>query len=243
MRAFSDQDIFDYLLGRLDEETHHQIDQQRLIDQDLEKRIHMEQLIIKGVEDYGRQAFKARIKHNLNTRRKNRTFKWLIGGLILLGLLAFMYFFLSRQAQIPTTTPQSAPELYAQYYQKPALLSTLRSEGPTTNINEWRSLYASKDYTSLSALDKNNLPVANQSEAVVMQVVALMELGDYKQAITLELPESADPRFSDHYIWYKALALLQLEQTRQALVLLQTLANDTQADHHEEATALINQLK
>lgn len=236
MSRFSEKDIQDYLNNELPNPLREAFLKALETDEELKARTHMEQLIIKGVEHSGREAFKARVRDVVARHRRMRILKYALGiGLVL--LLAFLIWQMAfRQEVIPEDQA-----IYAQLFETPSLLSARRNDnGALTDIDRWRQYYTRENYSEL--IEEASVSRSRTSEADLMLGIAYMSQEQWVEAVqVLAGADQSNPLFKDHLEWYIVLARFRMGENVKPSI--EVIAKAEGHDHQEEAQAFLDLLK
>lgn len=238
--TFSDQDITDYVLGRLPADKLEAFDQQMRSDENFKKRIHMEQLIYNGIQEFGKDQFKQRVRMVVRQRDLARRRRWLylVIGLVTLALASW-FFFKSTPAPALPATPNV---IYAQAYEKPALLSGTRSQGSSQDLEQLRTAYAASNYEEIIARTNNPMTWKDLPEVALMRMIALMETQKFEEAAKISTTiTTSDMRFDDHIQWYSALSHLRSDRDEEAYNMMHSIVQDHTHDHYEDALNILKQ--
>jgi len=143
----------------------------------------------------------------------------------------------------PTSTP---PNLVAQYYQPYTLKVGLRNNGGQEALLQIDDLYAKGEYAQVIPLLTDYLK-DHPTENTLRLALAISLFEDRKVKSAMQelsrIEASNDPFLVDQVSWYKALMLIDSNKPRQAKSLLNKLAKNPEADHHEKAAELYSMLK
>ncbi len=135
-------------------------------------------------------------------------------------------------------------KLYAKYYQPypNTVAPTVRGQQNETLKTEAFYAYDNGDYEKaherFSALYQQD----KEDYALFYQGVSLMELGRFKEAITLFGQYPNNGLFTDYAVWYQALSYLKENEEHRARRLLETLSA-SQSPMRSQAIALLNDME
>ncbi|GJM32195.1 MAG: hypothetical protein DHS20C18_11960 [Saprospiraceae bacterium] len=239
----SEDQIDDYLLGRLQGESLRAFQEQLDTDTELAKELGIRKELLQQIDDLGDQQMKARISevHQLQLKQMKQ-YKLIQRSLILFFLLLLLailgWWFLGR-----------APKneiLYQQHYQAYALNFGSRDQAANPGLLSAGAAYKQGDFANALTLFQNILTQAPNNTKIRLAIgLCQQELQQYDQALQSYTPliEKDDPLYGDQARWYTALIHLHQGNREECINLLQQLANASSADFHEEAVELLGALE
>lgn len=242
---FTDEQIDDYIMGVLEEEKRPLFDKTLRKDQDLNIRLNQRRELIKGIEAYHRLQLKNKLKQihekafvsPVQPIAKRRNLRPWISIAAAIALLVVALVWITNQ------TPASE-QLFADHFQAYEL--SLSQRGDTEQeLVQLEKLYNNKDYEAALPLFESLLQ--ENEESIQLQLgagVTKLSLGNPKEALAYfnRIIRSNDLLFKDQAIWYAALAHLKMDDQEAAKKQLELLANDPDADHHQDAVTLLEKL-
>ena len=166
--------------------------------------------------------------------------QWVIVGIITSIAALVGYQLLVKSG----SEPQQPVMQYASYYTP--IESTSRGETATGDNQEQQYLeaYTRGDYAAVISILSPTLQEAPNEQRLVIAIAAL-EVGEYELAAAQlqKITVSDDFYYVDHAKWYQALLYLELGDAAAAQTLLRSLAQDSNADHSQDARQLLESLK
>ncbi|MEO1624041.1 MAG: tetratricopeptide repeat protein, partial [Bacteroidota bacterium] len=137
-------------------------------------------------------------------------------------------------------------QLFADFYQPYQLKIGQRGSAPEQQTADLLRQYSDKQYeAALASAESILAQEPNNSVWLLAAGNCLMELDRPEEAIARfdQIINRNEPFYLQQAIWYKALALLQFGQEEAAAAQLKTLANNPNADHHQEAVELLKAIQ
>lgn len=248
MEYSNQQQIDDYILNRLSPEDRQAFELEIQQNPGLASEIQVHQAIQQGLAINRHRKIKAKLKkfHQsefspINNLLKGRWNKihwslWLILVALIIGLAWF----------IITLNPTPAPDqLYAQYYSPYSVSLQNRNSALEEELAAASLLYNQGQYEdALPALQALSTRAPEDMRLFLATGICQMELNQYPEAIqSLNIIlERKDPLLSDQARWYSAMSQLAQEDYISAKTSLQPLADDPDADHHEDALVILKSL-
>ncbi|HWK59222.1 MAG TPA: hypothetical protein VNQ80_17900 [Parapedobacter sp.] len=123
----------------------------------------------------------------------------------------------------------SAPALYAEYYQAypNTVMPTVRGEPTETTTQAAFRAYDRADYVRAEELFETLYRDTGEAYSLLYRGVSLLELGRFADAESVLAQYPANSPLYAYACWYRALALLRLDDRAQARGLLEELAQGT----------------
>lgn len=239
------QDKIDaYLLGRLEGEELKIFLENLEADSKLAEEVVLQKQLMAGIRTFGHDRMKAKLNkiHQevmAETDAATQREQWLriavvTVGLLLLGLILWMLL-----------KPDKHEHLYARFYQPYSAALTSRDGDGSKELTEASFYYKDGAFDKAAELlpgviEKipDNPEIRLALGICYLEAGALDEAGETFEAVL----QSNDPLFRDHGRWYRALTHLKAGEKDACQRILQTLATDPNADHHEEAQELLREL-
>ena len=247
---FNDQ-IDDFLFGKLAPEEEEKFRQQRLIDSDLAQEVKKRKLMLGGLEMLGNQQTKERLKEvskrvfkekqeNLpkELKRSRTLFLWTAAAaaIVILCIIGWQIFYPSN------INPE---KLFAESYQP--YIEDFGSRGANTT-NEYLQAgeyYQQKNYAAAIPLLQNILkddPQNNEVELVLGD--CLLSSNRVEEAISHfnTVLDRKTNLYSDPAQWFLALCYLKQNNIEECKRILKSQTEDSSADFYEEAKELLSKL-
>ena len=253
--------IDQYLVDALDTEKAKEVERLIQEDEGFAELVRERRNLKEGIEHSGRKILKDKIKaiheksvasSNVINSKKSSSYRivYLILGL-LIGL-ALAYFAFNKLGTGGPSIPEKMPEyLYAQYFE-PLELSDIKRSNATNQEElqrtlEIEKLYSEKNYAAVIPLLQNKLAAStNKSSSDLIALgISFMETNNDESAIPIfnEVLASKDFNFENDATWYLGLIQLRKGNFDEVKNILQTLADDVNADYHKEALTLLKDLQ
>ena len=166
--------------------------------------------------------------------------RWALYIAILAAIAIASFFIMFNE-----TTPKTAPELYATYFESYIPPSGQRSgELIGYDLKGMADKYRAEKYDELIAQIKNIPADKTTNYMRILLAQSYMSNGNYVLAkpIFEEIIDTKDPYFTDHAKWFLALNHLKLKEVDTAKSILVELTKDEGADHYEEAKEVLGEL-
>lgn len=214
-----------------------------LINPNVESELKLINDISKGIEIVGNEDLKLVLDkiHYQNFKNKDNNSQgikwiWVCSALILFVLSLFIF---KKYFAKHTVVKNN----YAEYFEPYIPSLTTRGSGMQKRIKDFGEAYGQKRYErALIIID----PVLEKSnnEFILIAAICAMETHDYEKSNYLfdKIINSNDYYYLDHAKWYKALSYLKQNKNIKAISLLNELANDQNADHHNQAKNLLENI-
>lgn len=246
--------IDDYLLGHLSEIENTKFEKALESDEALAKAVAAQERIRKGMMEGGRRKLRAELKaihqevvfsdessYSDEPSAKVRKLNWrpmvAAAAVLLLGVLAWWLW--GGQGVSPE-------RLFAQNFEAYDLVLNQRDEGKGEQLPKLIELYDAKKYEVAKPMLESMLKEdVTNSQLRLALAIARFETNETTTAFKplTEIIQSEDPFLSDLAKWYSALFHLRLNQIEQALPFLQALADDPDADKHQAAKKILQQIQ
>ncbi len=242
MKEFDNID--NYLLGMLSEKEEQAFLQEVAQDEELAQQLAQRERLISGIRHGGRGELKAELegyhqKLNLQPAPPSKTLTrrllpWIAAAAsILLLLWAWQ-----------SWSPPQTPNHYAQYYSPYDFPAALR-QGEAQLADEAFQNYEAGQYAAALPLFESALE--HQPDQPILEMALAfcqLETGQMAaaQARFEKIYLAKTPLLEEQAAWYLALLALRADDPQQAQQYLKPLAVNPQADHHQEAQALLQQL-
>lgn len=239
------------VFNTLSEEELKELQINRLVIPQLDVELNLKNDIYKAVNFIGNQKLKLlldKIHHEViqtnpgNKNTKNKGSKKLRKVALLLSFVFLSMLSLFTYKMIAPTTQPNNQELYAEYYEP--YKSSLTTRGENTEIlTNFSNAYYQKNFDEALVIIEPILELSS-NEIKFISGICAMESNAFNKANKLFsfVINSNDFYYGDHAKWYKALNLIQNNNDSEAVLLLNDLAKDSNADHHLEATKLLKVL-
>ncbi len=242
-----------YLLGELLGAERSEFEQALAQDPELAQQVEEQRLLMEGLQFHGNEQLRARLKNihqqaettatetSEKTNAKVRRFplRTLLTAAATLALLIIATLLLR-------TGPASGPEIFAQHYDAYSLSLTNRSEpGVDENLAQIDELYAQGNYEAILPLVRQVLPTRPNDPLLKMAGgIAALESKQYQEAIRYfqAIRQEPDSPLADQATWYLALTHLRQDSKNLARHLLEKLASRPDADRHQEAQQVLEEL-
>lgn len=245
---FTDEQMDQFLMGRLTQEYKNKFDQALSSDQALRLRFKELSTLVQGIDAFHAHDLKARLKKihqdnfdqsKLKVAAKRRSLlPWMAAAAtIALLLVAVMW--------MNNNSGMSSDKLFASNFEPYELSMSQRSDNGNTRLIELEQLYKNGQYEEAVPIFESLISQNEQDIHLKLGAgIAELALDRPKAALAYfeAIIQSGDFLFEDHAVWYSALAYLKMEKQEEAQRFLQKLSTDTEADHHQEAIELLEQL-
>lgn len=205
--------------------------------------------IMKGLEYNSDQELKGVLEKIHNETIVGPTgspiLKKLAYALLFIAILFGAYTLYNNMSQDTLTESNKGPVIYASYFEPFEASTETRSTDSDQDASTklFLEAYQAEDYQSslqvfetLSSQADNNM--------FLLAGISAMELNKNEESLTFlnKIIDSNDFYFVDHAKWYKALALLKTNQINQAKEILNDLASNPKADHHDDSISLLEEI-
>lgn len=199
-----------------------------------------------GIEHYGNRQLRKRLQNisakvksdqsASDTKSRKSNFRMLWMGMAAAIALLLVAYFLWPQA--------NTNQLLTEYYE-PAAFSISREGDNSEALARAERFYNTQQYEAAIPVLQKLLEA--QPEASNLQLAlgnAQFNSNNPVQAVATfqDIIDQKNPLFSDQAKWYLALTHLKLEQIEVCKNLLRELANDSEADFHQQAIDLMGRL-
>ncbi len=243
-----EEKIDDFIMGLLNKEDDKLFRKRLQNEPALAEQVTLRREMISGLEAFGRKDLKEELKgiHQEVVGRKEpiakrrSLFPYIAAAASVLILLVALSWLMNRN------TVQTTQDLYASHFE-PYDISGVKRDGNEEAIIIMKQLYTDGKYSEVLPLLEAELekPEAKFSELSMAIGISNLEQGQPEKAIKSfeKITLRGDSTFANEVSWYTALAYLKLEDVEKAIALLDPLAKDTGADHHEEAKELLKKLE
>lgn len=232
-----------FLLEQMEEEEANTFQKQLQVDPALQKEVALQEKIIQGVKAFNNQELKARLKEihrevvkpPTKTVRMNPVWRYaaVAASLLLVGIVAIWLF-----------QPKPPQDLFQAYYE-PYNFSANQRGNNDQLLAEAVALYQQGQFReALPKLDSLAQDQPDSLEYLLAQGVCYLEIGqsDQSRQVFQQIIQTGNALYTDQAKWYLALLLIKENQLEEAVALLNSLADNESADHHEEATRLLDAL-
>jgi len=244
MNPPTQQQIEDYLLGRLTEAECKTLEAQLKQQPALKEELKIQQLILDQIEAIGDRDMKKKLlaikasrilKENGSSRRSILFRLGAVAAAIALLVIGYLLFL----------SPPAPQKLFAEYYEAYPLPFASREVGEE-GIARLGALYRQKDYKAALPLIQALLEsTPADSRLLLARGIAQLNLGELEESIKSFnlLINSQDPLYMDQAQWYMALVRLKLNDVESAKEILRKIAKDQEAFYQEKASELLKDLK
>ncbi len=234
-----------YLLGQLKGQERLEFEAELSKDIRLQEEVTLQQQIMKGLATYGNQQLRGRLSRIREEQKQQKTigvlprrriFRYVAAAAAIALLLITLTILWNNTASTDVFSDNYKP------YNLTAGSRTTDGDARIATISQW---YNAGDYAkALPALEAYLSEHPNNAKLQLAAAISHIELQQEAAAIAYfdTILDSADPFFTDHARWYKALCFIKLDRAVEAKALLQLLANDKDADHHQEAKDLLEDM-
>lgn len=235
-----------YALGILDEEGLKELEVQALLDENLKSEMQASRDIAKAFEFLGNNELRLLLdkivdqdNSGSDKLRANRL-GWKRMLIIVLTGLAFLMGFVIIK-NVTSRVNASPDKLFAEYFKDFETSSETRGQNQDEIRLDFIAAYNKKNYRGAMDIYKGVVNSEDNEMRLLFAVSAINEQ-QFSEAIREldKIIEDEDYFFKDHAIWYKALVKLNQNSIHEAKSLLQLLAGDQGADHHEDSKKLLN---
>ncbi len=244
-----DQLIDKSILGRLSQDEKSKLNAYIMENPDIKSEIKMRADVMKGLEYNADQDFRSLLDkihdEEILSSFKSSTKKSIMIVLIVLGAFLGIFLLLKYINSSSKNTPKPSPALYANYFK--AFTPSVETRNPD-NAQEaiyqnFIEAYRAKDYRRSLEIIR---PVLDNSDnnALLLAGISAMQTDKIQEAIGYldQIIKNNDFYFIDHAKWYKALALIKTNKLQEARILLEELADNPEADHHNESIAILEEI-
>jgi len=237
------QIIEDYLQNKLNGEERAAFEKQLSMDDALKEEVALLAIIMNGVKKSGRDQLKSRLQkiHEVQTQtipttKTRRLWPMMTGIAASIALLIVAGIFFMKNQKV-------SPQLAFENYYKPYSLK-LASRDATDKIDylQINELYINKKYkAALSLLEKALLKDPTNARLQLATGICHLELNELASARLnfLAIVKSNDLRLTDKANWYLALSYLKEGKIPKMKSALDSIINNPDADHHNEAKELL----
>ncbi len=246
------QELIDkYLLGNITEKELNMLNKELNSNPDLAAEIALERDIISGIQTYGNQELKQRLKaihQDITTApvqeakiRKLGVRPIAIAATIALFIAAGIWWMNQSLTAEAIIAQYDAP--YLEVLQVPRGNNVL--ELYQSAWNNFSSENFQKALPQIEELLEGDLPDGVDSSLLLFaKNICLYELGQYQQALKgFETRFGPDSLLFDYSIWYQALSNIQLGNRQKGIQQLNSLASDSSRDKHQDALQLLKDLE
>lgn len=245
MAEFTENQIDEYLLGKLDLKTHEAMDKNIKTNTALAKKVNNRRAVLKLVDAFGDLEMMDTIKaiHQKEMSKKRKIFpiqKWglAIAAAVTLALGFFCWNWFSDSA-----TPQ---ELYAANYEPYRITFGQRDN---SNLDETlmsaAAAYKNDDFKSAEALFNEYFSTDSSDSKIRLGYgISLLENGKKEKAFQQfnYLASQDFDRYKQHGMWYAALLHLENGEVTKAMPLLQKIADNDKPPFNKKAKKILSKL-
>lgn len=217
-------------------------------DKELKEEVELQKSILEGIQAYGNQKLKNRLKqiHKENEKGKlisiaalrNEPYMLYAAASVLLIFGIYFTFQLSRS--------KSPQELFTAYYSTPEVNLSLRTPEASQELIKANEFYGNNNYLNAAGIYETYL--TSHPEDIRIQfycAICYIELNRTEEALTRLnfIIDNQHHVFADQATWYAALIYLDQDKTEKSILLLERIVKDINADYHNDAIELLNELK
>lgn len=244
-----DQLIDKFLLGSLTQTEKSKLEAHIMEQPTAKLEIKMRADLMKGLEFNADQELKSILNkiHNEEISGSSKFFslnkiRFIAASLVvILGVFGLYQYFNAPSEP----TPEQLSVLYASYFEPYSPSLETRSNGliQEEKYQTFINAYRDKDYQkSLETIKP--IPENADNNTLLLAGISAMETDKNQESIEYlnKIILSNDFYFIDHAKWYKSLVLIKMKNLNEAKVLLNELANNPKADHHNESVALLKEI-
>ena len=184
-------------------------------------------------------------KEEISNSPRNTLFKRVGVILLCLGLIFGAYTLYKTFSNSANTSSNDGPVLYASYFQPytPSVETRSNDNIQDDVYKKFIDTYRAQDYqTSLETIT----PLIENANNITLLIAGICAMETGKNQESLEYLDKIIARndfyFIDHARWYKSLALLKTNKINEAKLLLNVLATNPKADHHDESVSLLKEI-
>ena len=235
-----------YLMDAMHENERLDFERQLQDDPALAAELRRHQKLIEGVEYFGVEKFKNRLRniHEEVITTEDAPARPSKSGRLLALLAAVLLLLLLALWLFRPSDPPSPAQIYADNFQRYDLVDPTRS--PTQSFRLAKEAYANGDFVAaLTALEELLEQDPDNLSLLLGAGNCLLELGEPARAISyLQRALAADDLlYKDTARWYLAMAWLQSDQPDKARPLLGQLAARSESSYQSRAREILRQLK
>ncbi len=237
-----DKQIDDFILGLLSEHEEQSFRQDLKTNMELAAQVDLRREMINGIEAFGRKAFKEELieihKEVIDNRqekgKRRSLFPYIAAAAsVLILIVALFYLMDGNGAQSPNAIVDRFFEI--------SDISIAQRDNGDEKLLTLEKLFNDKKYRDALPLFEEQLNINPTSNLLLGAGIAYLKLDQAQKALSYfeQITAKKDFNFENEVSWYSALAYLKLEDIVSAKKALQALVEDKQADHHEDATKLL----
>lgn len=245
---FTTTEIDEFIQGKLPKEKHDMFVKAMQNDSEFAKEVEFYKKINASVKNIGREELRAELdiihENKIHNKDQNSgiTFKkilpWILAAVFIISFIGYL-------SLHKTQISDSGPALYATYYKPYEFNAGTRTSATQKDLLKLDELFALQKYESVIPLMEKYLSANDDNNVELALANAYLETGDTKQALlTLKALEAKNDVFlNGHVLWYKAMALLKIEDLESCSKALQEILKTPGSDHYNEAEALLEEMK
>ncbi|MEN0003642.1 MAG: tetratricopeptide repeat protein [Bacteroidota bacterium] len=242
MEDFNEQ-IDDYVRGKLQGKTRQAFEDQLKQDAKLAEQVEEQKILIDGITAFGQNELKAHLKtihedlfqQKQPAKAKVRRLNWrplaAAASVALVAAVAYWAFFAQPNYE----------QLYATNFEPYAVNFNNRATDSTEETLQIQTFYSQQNYTAaLPGLERLAQAEPQRTRVQLALAITYLAEGQAEQALgALNLVE--DPLLEDVVAWYQALAHIRLGEKAAAKEVLQQLASTT-GNYQAKASILLEEL-
>jgi len=243
MKAFDDEKIDDFLLGRMEETELQEFKNLQSMNKEFASRVRQRQENLQYVDLLGDLALKERVKRLHKEAVKNFPAEKRFNIIPLLKYAAVIIFVIVAGLWF-MQGPISGQDVFNNNYQAYELNFGDRGSDVEDIAISAGQLYMDGDYKK--AIDLfNSLPESQTSAKLrLAKGVSFLETADYKNAVIAfqKLIDDKDPIYEEHAKWYLAMTYFKNENDLNAKKLIQEIVNKPGSFNHQKAKDILEKL-
>jgi len=236
------------ILGTLTQNEKSQLEAYIMEQPTTKLEIKMRTDLMKGLEYNADQELKSILNkiHNeeISGKKHNGLLKKIGFSLLAISILIGAYAIFNYMNTSQEAKPIVGSAIYATYFEPftPSLETRSSDAIQEVTYKQFIDAYRNKDYDKSLAIIKPLISNADNKTLLIAGISA-MEIDKHQEAFEYfdKIITSNDFYFIDHAKWYKSLVLIKTNKINEAKVLLNDLANNPEADHHNESVSLLKE--
>ena len=243
MKAFDDDKIDDFLLGRMSETELKEFKKLQSMNKEFASRVRQRQENLQYVDLLGDLALKERVKRlhknavkNLPAEKRFNIIPFLKYAAVIIFIITAGLWFMQG--------PISGQDVFNNNYQAYELNFGDRGNNLEDITISAGQLYADGDYKK--AIDLFNTIPDNQTNAKarLAKGISYLEIADFKNADIAfqKLIDDKDPIYEDHAKWYLAMSYFKSGNDAGAKILIQEIVNKPGRFNHQKAKDILEKI-
>ena len=239
MKAYSEEFMRDYLLGKLAPAESQAFEQEMEQDPDIATGLELQRDILIGIREGFDQELRAKLQAELDADeatpvRRIPIWRWASAAAIILGSLG-VYFYMNQ------TTLQE--RLYAAHFQDFPNIVAPGQRGGDAAAPAFAAYYAERWAVSISAFESLQKLNPEATYPIFYQAMAHMHLQAWNEAIPLfeQVRARGDQRFEDPAEWYVGLSYMITGEEQKAKMIFGMIAGSN-SNYRQDAEDILTSL-